>query len=178
MNHLIASDINLYFILYKQAGRFIKVAILLHLTSLLGLVLFLGFGRLALSALEQNRPFLFFVYGYISMYGVVLIVLTQMDALSRFQNYKLAKDLFFENGFQKRIANLFISSRCQRQAIKVAALDLGMADELNVHLDNLGFRWFHVIPKVVISTPGTLLTRSFWEKTFFVKPYTSKYFMW
>jgi hypothetical protein len=53
-----------------------------------------------------------------------------------------------------------------------------MADELNVYLDSLGFRWFHVIPKVVISKPGTLLTRSFWEKTFFVKPYTSKYFMW
>jgi hypothetical protein len=106
MDHLMASGINRYFILYKQAGRFIKVAILLHLTSLLGLGLFFGFGRLALYGLEQPHPFLFFMYGYISMYGVVLIVLTQMDALSRFQNYKLAKDMFFENGFQKRIANL------------------------------------------------------------------------
>lgn len=178
MERLIASDLNRYFIFYKQVGRFIKVAILLHLTSLLGLALFLGFGRLALSALEQNRSFLFFMYGYISVYGVVLIVLTQMDAFSRFQNYKLAKDLFFENGFQKRIANLFISSRCQREAVKIAALDLGMADELNAYLDSLGFRWFHVIPKVVIARPDILLTRTFWEKTFFVKPYTSKYFLW
>ncbi|MBI9090386.1 MAG: hypothetical protein JEZ12_14315 [Desulfobacterium sp.] len=178
MEGLMVLNINRYFIFYKQAGRFIKVASLLHLTSLLGLVLFLGFGRLALPVLEQNRPFLFFMYEYISIYGVVLILLTQMDALSRFQNYKLAKDLFFENGFQKRIANLFISSRCQREAIKIAALDLGMADELNAHLDSLGFRWFHVIPKGVISKPGILLTRLFWEKTFFVKSYTSKYFLW
>lgn len=112
------------------------------------------------------------------MYGVVLIFLTQLDALSRFQNYKQAKDLFFENGFQKRIANLFISSRCQRNALKIAALDLGMTDELNAYLDSLGFRWFHVIPKGVISKPEILLTRPFWKKTFFVKPYRSKYFLW
>ncbi|MCP4117226.1 MAG: hypothetical protein GY737_17890 [Desulfobacteraceae bacterium] len=178
MERLIASDFNRYFIFYKQTGRFIKVALLLHLTSLLGLVLFLGFGRLALSALEQNHTFLYFILEYLSIYGVVLIILTQMDAFSRFQNYKLSKDLFFENGFQKRIANLFISSRCQREAIKIAALDLGIADELNAYLDSLGFRWFHVIPKVVISKPEILLARSFWEKTFFVKPYTSKYFLW
>lgn len=131
-----------------------------------------------ISALKNDIPHSFFMYGYFSVFGIVLTFLAQMDAYSRFQDYKLAKDLFFENGFQKRIANLFIYSHCQREAIKTAALDLGVIDELNAYYTRLGYQWFHLIPDVTFHNPMVFLTWNFWKKTFFAPPYRSKYFSW
>lgn len=169
---------NRYVIPYKRASRFLKVAFLLHLTSILGLAKFLGFGILTISALENGNRHFFFMYGYFSMFGIVLTFFAQMDAYSRLQNYKLAKDLFFENGFQKRIVNLFIRSRCQREAIKIAASDLGVIDELNEYYTSLGYQWFHLIPDVTFHNPMVFFTWNFWKKTFFAAPYRSKYFSW
>jgi hypothetical protein len=163
---------------YKRANRFLKVAFLLHLASVLGLATFLWFGTLTISALENSSRPLFFMYGYFSLFGLALAFFSQMGAYSRLQNYKLAKDLFFENGFQKRIVNLFIRSRCQRQAIKIAAIDLGIIDELNTYYTSLGYRWFHLIPDVTFHNPMFFFTWNFWGKTFFVTPYRSKYFLW
>lgn len=169
---------NKLFIFYKRAIRFINIAVLLHITSLLGILLSVYFGHLARAALIQAHLFCFFVYGALSVWGVSLIFFSQMDALSRFQNYKLVKDLLFENGFRKRIVNLFISSRCQREAVKVAASDLGMSHELNAYYKSLKYQWFHVIPDRIYSHPDVLFTSRYWKQTFFATPYTSKYFFW
>jgi hypothetical protein len=167
-----------YVIPYKRASQFVKVAFLLHLTSILGLALFLRFGILTITALENGSRHFFFMYGYFSVFGIVLTLFAQMDAYSRLQDYRLAKDLFFENGFQKRIVNLFICSHCQRQAIKIAAIDMGIIDELNAYYTRLGYQWFHLIPDVTFHKPMVFFTWNFWEKTFFATPYRSKYFSW
>lgn len=151
---------------------------MLHLTSILGLATFLGFGIFSISALENGSRHLFYIYGYSSVFGIVLALIAQMDAYSRLQNYKLAKDLFFERGFQKRVANMFVHSHCQREAIKIAAIDLGIIDELNRYYASLGYRWFHLIPDIVFHKPRALFTSFFWKKTLFATPYKSKYFPW
>jgi len=178
MENLAVSDINHIFINYKRACRYIKVAKLLHMISIFALVLFLGFGKMAIMAFEKSEVGCFIIFGCLSIYGIVLIAFAQLDALSRFQNYKMAKDLFFENGFKKRIVNFFVNSRCQREAIKIAAIDLKMDKELMSYYATLGYRWFHIIPDVVLYRPGILFTRLYWKKTLFVKPYRSKYFLW
>jgi len=178
MERFIDSKHNSSVILYKRAGQFVKVAFLLHLTSILGLAIFLKFGILTVSALENGNRYFCFMYGYFSVFGIVLIFFAQMDAYSRFQNYKLAKDLFFENGFQKRVVNLFICSRCQREAIRIAAIDLGIIDELNAYYTSLGYQWFHFIPVFTFHNPMVFITWNFWKKTFFATPYKSKYFSW
>jgi hypothetical protein len=172
------SEFSKGFIFYNRMIRFVKVSILLHIMSVGGLILLIGFGQCTLSALEQSHTLFFICYGYLSIVGIFLIFFAQMDALSRFQNYKQAKDLFFENGFQKRFVTIFANSRCQREAIKIAAQDMGIADELNRYFAILGYRWFHLIPNIVYSNPRILLTNRYWKKTLFVKPYTSKYFLW
>lgn len=151
---------------------------MLHLTSILGLAKFLGFGILSISALGNGSRHLFYIYGYFSVFGIVLTLFAQMDAYSRLQNYKLAKDLFFERGFQKRVANLFVGSHCQREAIKIAAIDLGIIDELNSYYDSLGYRWFHLIPDIVFHNHRIIFTWKFWKKTLFATTYKSKYFSW
>lgn len=158
--------------------RYLKVGRLLHLVSVFGLVLFFEFAGLAAASLDSGRYVWFFIQGYTSFYGLVLIFFTQKDALSRFQNYKLAKDLLFEKGFKKRIINLFISSRCQRDALKTAAHDLGLTKELKAYYVVKGYRWYHVIPDIVFTRPARLFTSKFWKNTLFAPRYTSKYFLW
>lgn len=158
--------------------RYIKVGRLLHLASICGLGLFLGFAKLALLSLDSNSLVWFIFQGYVSFYGLILIFFAQKDALSRFQNYKLAKDLLFEKGFRKRVIQLFISSKCQRDALRTAAHDLGLLKELNAHYTAMGYRWYHVLPDVVFTKPVRLLSSRFWKNTLFVPRYTSKYFLW
>jgi len=178
LERFIDSKYNRYVIPYKRAGQFVRLAFLLHLASILGLAIFLKFGVLSISALENGSRTFFFMYGFFSVFGIVLIFLAQMDAYSRLQDYKLAKDLFFENGFQKRIANLFIYSHCQREAIKIAAIDIGIIDKLTAYYTSLGYQWFHLIPDVTFHNPMVFFTWNFWKKTFFATPYRSKYFLW
>jgi hypothetical protein len=178
MESLIVSNSTKSFAFYNRTIRFIKVGILLHVISIVGLLVFLKFGKMVLISLNQGFSQALFFNGFISIDAFVIIVFAQLDAISRFQNYKLAKDLFFEKGFQKRIANLFISSKCQREAIMVAANDLGISEELEFYLKGIGYCWFHVIPDMVLLNPGILFTQRFWENTLFVKSYDSKYFSW
>jgi hypothetical protein len=178
MAGLIESKENRYVIPYQRASRFLKVGFLLHLASMVGLAIFIWFWILTVSALENGGRYFVFMYGYLSVFGLVVAFFAQMDAYGRLQNYKLAKDLFFENGFQKRIVNLFIRSRCQREAIKIAAIDLGIIDELNAYYASLGYQWFHLVPDVTFHNPMFFFTWNFWKKTFFATPYKSKYFSW
>ena len=113
-----------------------------------------------------------------SLGSLLLLLFSQADARSRFQNYKQAKDLLYENGFDQRIIRLFTGSRCQRDAVRVAACDLGMGRQINAYFHAQGFRFYHLLPGFIFKRPGLLLTRKYWQKTLFENTYTSKYFLW
>ncbi len=167
------------YIYYQRFLRIFKTAGLLHVISLIGGSLSIGCGRLALvEMLNSGFHGSWVMYLFFAVYGLVLIFFSQMDAKSRFQNYKQAKDLLYENGFQTRIIRLFCASRCQRDALRVAAADLGMLQELDAHYNMLGYRWFHVIPDFVFSRPTVFFTPRYWQRTLFEKPYQLKYFLW
>jgi hypothetical protein len=53
-----------------------------------------------------------------------LPIFSQLDARSRYQNYKQLKDQLFLYGFDRRIFKPVLQSRCQRDAAKAAAEDL------------------------------------------------------
>jgi len=99
----------------------------------------------------------------------------QLDARSRYQNFKLIRDSLHTHGFQKRILKPFIKSRCQRDAIKAAAGELGMLDLCKQYFKESGYRWYHLLPDVVRTKPSVLLTRNFWVTTIFEKTYHSKF---
>jgi len=154
------------------------VALLLHLMAIGGLFVSFCFARLTLTAFEHDQIFYFLWYGFIACYGLILFFFAQLDAYSRYQNYKKAKDLFHENGFKIRIVNIFINSHCQRSAIKVAALDMGFVKDLCTYYHQQGYQWFHVLPDFIFYRPLIVFTRKYWEKTLFEQRYKSKYFLW
>jgi hypothetical protein len=173
------TDITKSYILYQRLLRVIKTAGLLHAISLIGGLFFFGFGWLAITGNQYLESYGFHCfYSFLSVYGLALVFFSQMDAKSRFQNYKKAKDLLYENGFQPRIINLFSASRCQRDAIRVAAFDLKMLQQLDTYYKQLGYRWFHLIPDLTFSRPELFFTRRYWQRTLFEKSYKLKYFLW
>jgi len=154
------------------------VALLLHFIAIGGLILFFKFISMMLIAFQHQQMFSFYLYGFIAGYWLVLLFFAQLDAYSRYQNYKKAKDLFHENGFKTRIANLFINSHCQRYAVKVAAEDLGLLKELCRYYHQKGYKWFHILPDFIFYNPLIVFTRKYWTRTLFEKRYKSKYFFW
>lgn len=170
---------NMMWVVYKRMVRLVRIGVFLHVAALVGVVSAFGCTGLALEAWEadpRGRQWAMLAFLASCCGGVALVAM--LDLRSRFQEYKRAKDLFFENGFQPRIAGLFIYSRCQRDAVREAARDLGVLDRLDRYYADKGYRWFHVLPDVVYRRPGVLLSRGYWRKTLFEPCYQSRYYLW
>ncbi len=159
--------------------RFIRIGCFLHLTALAGSLIFLASLSLISAAWTGSKsPLILALYTLMAVYGAFLFLFAELDVFSRYQNYKKAKDLFHENGFDPRIARLFIHSRCQRDAVGVAARDLGIKDDLSRYYHGVGYRWFHVLPDFVFKRPMIFFSFRYWQKTLFESRYTLKHFRW
>jgi hypothetical protein len=159
--------------------RFLQTTYLLQLMFVISVTLTTAFGKQFYFLITSKADvWQLLLFGYLTGYFFTLIFFSQLDARSRFQNYKLLKDKFFEYGFDMRLLKPFVNSRCQRDAIAVAAHELKYDKEWKQLNRLLGFRWFHILPHIVIQNPKILLTRDYWNKTLFVRTYHSKYFLW
>ena len=118
------------------------------------------------------------LYGLLSCWSVGIVVLALLDARSRLQDYKKAKDLFYKNGFKSRIANIYIHSKCQRDAARAAAKDLGLLDLLDCYYKSQGYHWYHIHPDFLFKKPWIIFSRRYWQRTLFQPQYTSNHFLW
>jgi len=116
------------------------------------------------------------MYIYLFLFFGSIPIFAELDAWSRWQNYKLFRDIIYKYGYRDRFAKSLIHSRCQREAAYIAALDVGLVDPVARFYYKKGYRWYHIIPDFVFNSPGYLLTRNFWNTTFFAKKYKVKYF--
>jgi hypothetical protein len=130
------------------------------------------------NALASADDFSFNLYLVLCLYFFSLVFTTQLDAYSRFQNYKMAKDLIHQYGFKKSLIKIFSKSRCQRDAFAEAARSLGYKKEIDNYFYTVGFRWYHILPVIIVKKPTLLLTKEYWISTLFVSNYKSKYFYW
>lgn len=159
--------------------RYLQTAYLLHLMALASIFLSYYFTKEFLLHWENTGSYWkLILYGICAIYFFTLILFSQFDARSRYQNYKLAKDRLFKYGFDSRLLKPFMYSRCQRDAIASAAKDLKFKREWNQLISEMGFRWYHLLPVIVIQNPLVLFSKEYWSKTLFVSTYHSKYFLW
>jgi len=162
------------YVLYKGIGSYVKATSLLQAFCLVCVLL----SYLNFLALDSAPDLAFFFHLFFSIYFFSLIITTQLDAYSRYQNYKMAKDLLHQYGFKKPLIRVFSKSKCQRQAVTEAGKSLGFKKEIDHYFYSMGFRWYHILPVVIAKKPQTLFTKDYWLSTFFVSYYKSKYFYW
>jgi len=162
-----------------RAMRFFQTTYLLQLMTIASVFLFFMTGKELLFLIDNGGvAWQILLFGYLTAYFFTLIFFSQLDARSRYQNYKLLKDKFYEYGFDIRLLKPFVYSRCQRDAIAVAVREMRFEKDWKQFTGHLGFRWYHILPYLVIRNPNILFTRDYWNKTLFVRTYRSKYFLW
>ncbi len=162
------------YILYKRLVTFFKTSFTLQLFFLLIFAIFFVFAGRVYS-LEKGIISMDLI---LSVYLFSLLVTTQLDAYSRYQNYKMVKDMLYKNGFRGLIVKPFSKSQCQREAVKEAACQLNMDKQVKKYFYDSGYRWYHIIPTVLLENPLLFFTKGYWITTFFVPNYRSKYFIW
>lgn len=157
------------FISYMRVGRLLYYSLFLFI-----LEAWFYWIKLDKAYTLQMLPWILF-WAWSFIFSFIHIFLVLADGWSRFQNYKRAKDQFFIHGFNKRIANHYIGSKCQRMAAEVAAEELGLGDEVKKHYASMGVKWYHYVPYFMIKEPLFLIKKKFWSRTFLEKPYTPKF---
>ena len=100
---------------------------------------------------------------------------TQLDARSRFQEYRKVLDQLIRYGPDRRIFKSMAGSRCRRDAAMAAARQLGYATAGSALYTAAGYRWYHLVPDFVMRHPLFFLNAAFWHDTFFVPTYHARY---
>lgn len=105
----------------------------------------------------------------------LMVLFTQLDARSRFQEFKRIRDQLIRYGPDRRIFRSIAASRCQRDAGLAAADQLGYAAVGRRWYRAMGYRWYHLLPDFVCRHPGYLISPAFLRTTFFLSTYTSRF---
>lgn len=88
------------------------------------------------------------------------------DGLCRFREYKRIKYLLLRYGFRHRILKHIVKSKCQRDAILLAAKETGLYKETKDYFSKCGYRWYHILPDQIVSQPLYFFHPQFLRSTF------------
>lgn len=158
---------------FYKVFAYIRTGYLLHLVTLAELIILSQlYSWLNIDQWLHEGPFLIKIVWLLPFLSFPIF--PQLDALSRYQNYKMIRDHFYTYGFQPRIVKPFIKSRCQRDAVIAAAEELGLDAACKKHFYEMGYRWNHLLPDFVFTKPTYLSKKIFWTTTFFARRYTAK----
>jgi hypothetical protein len=149
---------------------YFRAALLLHFITFLELSLLAAWGPMMLSAQTGFSAETSLNAG-ILVFLAILPIMSQLDARSRFQEYKRVRDQLMIFGFDGRLLKPLVTSRCQRDAARAAAWELGYGRHCREFYHLLGYRWYHLTPDFVFRNPRFLLSRQFWKSTFFLPTY-------
>lgn len=173
------SEYSIFKVLSMRILRYFQTGYLLHLiTGLSVWMVFHWSEKLFIAIKSHDGIWQILLFGFLTGHFLSLLFFSQLDARSRFCNYKMIKDKLYEYGFDVRLFRPFMYSRCQRDAIAVAAREMNYTTEWEKLNHEFGFKWYHLLPHLVIKQPEILITTGYWNKTLFVKSYQSKYFLW
>jgi len=153
---------------YFLAGKLLHIITAIELLVIVILVPYLA-------KIETGGNYLFWGLKYYAIaFLVSLPLFSQLDAWSRFQNYKQIKDQIYLYGYSERILKPVLKSRCQRDAAWLSAKELGFGDKCSAYFRTYGYKWYHIIPDFVYKKPQFLITAYFWKTTFFSTRYVPK----
>ncbi len=154
-----------------QVVNYLRAGKLLHLITILEILVIV----ILLPLLLQKDPGPGMAGMALQYYAVCFLlslpVLSQLDARSRFQNFKKIKDAFYLRGFDPRILKPVLKSSCQRQAALLASTKTGYGVQCRQYFKSKGYRWYHLFPDFVFLHPGFVFTKAFWRTTFFAPYY-------
>jgi hypothetical protein len=154
-----------------QSVTYLRVGAFLHINTAFYLLLMKPCFDIGLAWCEQGLLLPGIFLSWLSSFFLTNAVLSQLDARSRWQNYKQVKDQLCGFGYRERIFKPVLNSSCQRHAALIAAAECGYRKQVQAFFWSQGYRWYHIPPDFVFSHPQFLLSRHFWRTTFFAPTY-------
>ena len=97
---------------------------------------------------------------------LVVALFAVADAVSRHREYRRIEAMFRRYGYSERILEPLARSRCQRDAAVFAASETGHGEEATAYFASLGYRWYHILPDMMIRNPLAFLKPSFLKSSF------------
>lgn len=167
-----------YLLFRNRMLRYLRVGYFLHGSALVALIC--CYFALESGLVYENGEWMVISWER-TLLGAFLFtspIFAEMDAYGRFQNYKQVKDLMYTKGYDERILRLFSFSKCQRDAVIVASKDLGLEKEVNDFFFRMGYRWYHILPDIVVENLLVLLHPEFWKRILFTPYYKLQNFYW
>ena len=150
----------------------------LHFTALIGVILTLVVFQIGMYFFQTEHSIAAGFFMIFTVQCATIPIFAELDALGRYQNYKQIKDVLFKMGFDERLLKPFLYSKCQRDAILVAAKDLKMTTQVKECFYNSGYRFYHILPDAFVKNPFVLFKKQFWTKILFTKRYEFQNFYW
>ncbi len=98
--------------------------------------------------------------------GLGVILCSLADALSRLREYHRIKYLFLCYGFRTRILLKLSKSRCQRDAALQAARETNFEQKTKALFGELGYKWYHILPDMIVIDPRLFFHPKFLKTTF------------
>lgn len=164
----------MFLVSITQIKSYILSGRLLHIITLIELILIIFLLPIIFEIKTNGSIGLILLKSYLICYIISLPVFAQLDARSRYQNYKQIKDQLYLYGYSQRLLKPVLKSRCQRDAALTSAKELGFSHQCTEIFKGHGYRWYHILPDFVFKQPQFFITKYFWRTTFFAPTYKPK----
>lgn len=152
---------------FQELGRYLRAAPFPHLTTVKISGLTAAAGAEAWFVLARPETS-WAAWGWMGLTGLFVwgAVLCQADAFSRYREFKRLRRLLVRYGFRPALFKLVSASRCQRDAALLAAREAGCAAQARRVFQELGYRWYHILPDVIMANPLHFFHPRFLRSTF------------
>lgn len=152
---------------FQEFSRYLRAAPFPHLTTVKvsGLTVVAGFeARMVLTQPEVSWA----AWIWVALTGLFAwgVVLCQADAFSRYREFKRLRRLLMRYGFKPMLFRLVAASRCQRDAALLAAREAGYPAQARRVFQDLGYRWYHILPDAIVANPLYFFHPRFLRSTF------------
>lgn len=150
----------------RQTARYMKAAPWPHMTGCASMLLALGLKCAGLVYWDQGDLVRAVPLAWWGVCWLVVAVFALADAVSRHREAQRIRLMFLKYGFDVRILEPLARSRCQRDAAIFAADEVGHGEEARRYFAALGYRWYHILPDLVVRNPFSFLRPSFLRSSF------------
>lgn len=147
--------------------RYLRAAPFPHLTTVTisRLAIWAG-GKAHCLLIQAEESWMVGVWMLLAVFLVWGAILCQADALSRYREFKRVRGILARYGFRPRVFGLLASSRCQRDAALLAARETGCRAQARRFFQEMGYRWYHILPDAIVANPLAFFHPWFLRSTF------------
>lgn len=150
----------------KRAVRYVKAAPWPYMTGGMSLLLAVGLGAAGVALWAKGQLPSAATCAWWGICWLVVAVFAMADGVSRHREYKRIKAMFVRFGYSERVLAQVARSRCQRDAALHAARETGHLDRAKAYFVSLGYRWYHILPDIVVRNPFVFASPTFIRTSF------------